>query len=138
MRRAHLIPVIALGLLTLSSQAAQAQAAKAATSNTVKISEEKPGLLAKAAVKADSATAIALAAVPGGRVVSAEIENEDGALIYSFDIRVTGKSGIDEVHVDARTGKVLKKEHETPADEKAEAAKERAAAKKTTTKKPPM
>lgn len=101
----------------------------------VVIKEEKPGLLKKAVIKSEVATASALAKVPGGKIQSAEIEEEDGKLIYSFDIKVAGKSGIDEVAVDAKTGAVSV-EHETPADEAKEAkadaakeAKEKAAAK---------
>ena len=43
-----------------------------------------------------------------------------------------GKSGVEEVDVSAISGKVLSVEHETPADEKKEAAADRrtAAAKK--------
>lgn len=129
---------MSVSLLFVAVHAIESQPTRTVRSAAVNLSEEKPGLLAKAVVKTDSATALALAAVPGGRVVSAEIENEDGALIYSFDIRVTGKPGIDEVHIDARTGRVLKKEHETPADERAEAAKDRAGAKQATAKKPPV
>ena len=65
-----------------------------------------------------------------------------GKLIYSFDIKVAGKSGIEEVAVDAMTGKVLVVEHESPKQEAkekaADAAKEKAAAKAkpATAKKP--
>ena len=65
-----------------------------------------------------------------------------GKLIYSFDIKVAGKSGIEEVAVDAMTGKVLAVKHESPKQEAkekaADAAKEKAAAKAkpATAKKP--
>ncbi|MBL0172768.1 MAG: PepSY domain-containing protein [Gemmatimonadaceae bacterium] len=108
----------------------------------VKVSEDKPGLLKKAKIAADSAVAIARATVPGGTISGAEIEEEDGALIYSFDIKVAGKKGVEEIHVDAVSGKVLTREHEEPASEKAEAARETAekAARKTppVTRKPPI
>jgi uncharacterized membrane protein YkoI len=54
----------------------------------------------------------ALARVPGGRITEAELE-EDGRLLYSFDIRVEGRSGVEEVQVDARTGEVVSIEHES-------------------------
>jgi uncharacterized membrane protein YkoI len=54
----------------------------------------------------------ALARVPGGRITEAEFE-EDGRLLYSFDIRVEGRSGVEEVQVDARTGEVVSIEHES-------------------------
>lgn len=92
----------------------------------VSVKEEKPGLLKKVKVAPEAATAAAQAKVPKGRIISAEIEEEDGKLIYSFDIRTKGKSGIDEVNVDAITGAVLSVQHETPRDE----AREKAADKK--------
>ena len=108
---------------------------------TMKISEEKPGLLKKAKITGDAATATALAKVPGGKVEKAEIENEKGKLIYSFDLKVAGKSGIEEVAVDAMTGAVLSVEHEDAAAEakeaKADKAKEAKEAKaKAKVKKP--
>ena len=101
--------------LVLSPAVALAQA--------VTVKEAAPGLLRKAKVGAEAATATARARVPQGKIVSAEIEEEDGKLLYSFDLKTEGKTGIDEVAVDALTGKVLKVQHETPADE----AKEKAA-----------
>lgn len=107
----------------------------------VVVKEEKPGLLKKATIKPEVATATALAKVPGGKIQSAEIEEEDGKLIYSFDIKVAGKSGIEEVAVDAKTGTATV-EHETPEDEakEAKADKEKAAkaAKPASTAKPPV
>lgn len=92
-----------------------------------------------------AAAATALAKVPKGTIESVELEREEGKLLYSYDIRVAGKSGIDEVRVDAMTGAVIGKAvHESPAAEKKEAADEakekKAAATKTAAKvkKPPM
>lgn len=48
-----------------------------------------------------------------GRVAKAELEKEDETLIYSFDTKVVGKDGVTEVHVDAKTGAVLKVEGES-------------------------
>jgi hypothetical protein len=95
----------------------------------VTVKEEKPGLLKKAKVSADTAIAHAQAKLPKAKLKSAEIEEEGGKLIYSFDFETAGKSGIDEVNVDAVTGKVLAVEHETPKSEAAEAAKDKAKAK---------
>ena len=94
----------------------------------VTVTEEKPGLLKKAKITAEAATASAQAKVPKGTLKSAEIEEEDGKLIYSFDFETAGKSGSDEVNVDAITGKVLGVEHETPKSEAAEKAKDKAKA----------
>jgi uncharacterized membrane protein YkoI len=59
--------------------------------------------------------------VRNGTVKSAELEREHGRLIYSYDIEVPGKSGIDEVNIDAMTGKVVAKTHEGATAERNEA-----------------
>jgi uncharacterized membrane protein YkoI len=87
--------------------------------------ETQAQLAREARVTERAARATALARVPGGRVKSAELEREHGKLIYSFDIQVAGRSGIDEVNVDAMTGAVIAKQHEGPAEERAEARAER-------------
>jgi uncharacterized membrane protein YkoI len=71
----------------------------------------------------DSTTArrSALAKVPGGRVLKGELENENGRLVYSFDIKRGTQPGIEEVQVDARNGAVVSLEHESPSAEAAEA-----------------
>lgn len=100
----------------------------------VKVTENKPGLLKKAKVTADAAIAVAKARLPNATISAAEIEEENGKLIYSFDMKTAGKSGIDEVNVDALTGKVVGKvQHESPAAEKKEADED---APKKAVKKP--
>ncbi|HKC55858.1 MAG TPA: PepSY domain-containing protein [Vicinamibacterales bacterium] len=93
-----------------------------------------PSALAKEA-KVDEATAAAAARarVPNGTIRSVELEREKGRLIYSYDFTVTGKKGVEEVNVDAASGKVVATEHESAATERTEAAKE-ATAKKGTKK----
>ena len=90
------------------------------------------GARPKPKISADSAQRVALAVVPGGKVRSHELEREKGTLIYSFDIAVAGKPGIEEVNVDATSGAVVAHEHESDAAERKEArrdARERARAK---------
>ena len=104
---------IALAALPAAAQvAAKTPAAKHETMAQLK---------AEAKVTEKAARATALAQVPGGAVKSGELERENGRLLYSFDIATKGKTGIDEVQVDAITGTVLSNKHETPAMEKAEA-----------------
>jgi uncharacterized membrane protein YkoI len=79
-----------------------------------------------------SARAIASAKVPGGHIKSHELEREHGHLVYSFDFVVPGKSGIDEVNVDAMNGAVLAVEHEGPKAERREKAQEKREANKST------
>jgi len=100
-----------LSLLVLSAGSLAAQQAVPA------LKEDKPGLAAQATVSADSAMHIAHLRVPRGTVAAREIEEEDGKLIYSFDMKVPGRTGIEEVNVNARTGAVVGVEHESPAKE---------------------
>lgn len=107
-----------------------------------------PAKLAKQAkVSEDSARGIAQAKVPGGTVQALELENEKGKLIYSFDFKVAGKDGIEEVTVNALDGSVVSVAHESAADEakekKAEAKEKKPGAMgmkkagaKDTTRKP--
>ncbi len=53
-------------------------------------------------------------------VTEGELEVERGCLVYSFDMRVAGKNGAEEVGIDAGTGKVLFHEHESTKQEEAE------------------
>jgi hypothetical protein len=83
--------------------------------------ELKPTELpALAKISFQQATAAALKAAPGG-VLKAELEVEDGNLMYSFEI-VGADKGITEVEIDAGNGQVLGTEKETgeKEDNKAE------------------
>ena len=102
-----------------------AQAAAQQTKVTVKA--DKPSYLREATVSADSAIRVALARIPSGQVRQAALEREDDRLVYSFDIAVAGKAGIDEVLVDAKTGEVVEVAHESPEDEAREEKKEKQA-----------
>jgi uncharacterized membrane protein YkoI len=99
----------------------------------VKKAETQASLKKEAKVSEATARATALKEVPNGVVKSSELEREGGKLIYSYDITVPGKTGIDEVNVNAVDGSVVAKQHETPKAEKAEAVKE--AKEKKATKK---
>ncbi|WP_411279151.1 PepSY domain-containing protein [Gemmatimonas sp.] len=112
--------------IVTSSLIALAVASTSLSAQSITVKEEKAGMLKLAKVTPSTATATALAKVPGGKVQSAEIEKEDGKLVYSFDIKVAGKSGIEEVLVDATSGAVVSVAHETPADEAKEAKADKA------------
>ena len=111
--------LIATVLISLAAASAGAQQAPAA-----KVSKEQSALRAAAKVSEDSARAIALKAVPGATVKEGELEKENGKLVWSFDLKVAGKKGVEEVQVDAITGKVVSHEHESDAAEKKEARDE--------------
>ena len=87
-------------------------------------------LAAQAKITLDSARGIALARVPHGTVASEELERENGHLIYSFDVKVPNRSGIQEVNVNALTGTVLGVHHENAAAEQREAHLDSTAARK--------
>lgn len=67
----------------------------------------------------------ALAAVPG-EVLESELENEDGRLVFVFEIRramADGSTGVEEVLVDPETGSVLAVENEAGEEDDEEAGK---------------
>ncbi len=79
-------------------------------------------LKARAKVTEADARATALATVPGATVQSAELEIERRKLVWSFDLTVPKSADVVEVQVDARTGRIVSRKTETPADQAKEAA----------------
>ncbi len=134
---------IAIAATTTVAGAQAPAASKAAVKSTTTASttakrhrrtakkETQADLQKAAKISEADARATALKQVPNGTVKSEELEREHGKLIYSYDITVPGKTGIDEVNVNAIDGSVVGKQHETPKAEKAE-AKQEAKEKKTT------
>ena len=90
------------------------------------------GLPGLAKISKAEAQKIALARVKSlsAEIGSAELEIEQGCLIYSFDIRLSRKSGVEEIMVDAGTGKIVSQKHETAVQEAAEQAKDKTNSKK--------
>jgi uncharacterized membrane protein YkoI len=88
--------------------------------------ETQAQLQAEAKVTQAAAQKTALAKVANGKIKSSELEREHGKLVWSFDISTPGSKNITEVQVDAKTGKIVAVEVETPKDQ----AKEKAADKK--------
>jgi uncharacterized membrane protein YkoI len=140
----NLTKLVAIALVTVASAGA-AQSAPAAKATNKPKAAAKPGykktlpdsLVRQAKIAEAAAATTALARVPNGRISSVELEREDGKLLYSYDIKVAGKPGVDEVHVDAATGAVIGNVvHESVAVEKKEARDKKAATKPT--KKPPV
>ena len=86
-------------------------------------------LVKQASVSEAAAAKTAAARVPNGRIQAVELENEGGSLIYSYELKVPGRSGIEEINVNAKTGAVVSTEHESPASERGEAKAERAGKK---------
>src|SRR5262245_45947627 len=79
-----------------------------AINSSRKVTKEHPEITMHAAEN------IALTKEPG-KLLSSELENEDGKLVYSFDIDHSGV--IHEVSVDAETGKMVADTVEDPSEE---------------------
>jgi hypothetical protein len=80
-------------------------------------------LLALCKVPEADARVAALAAVKADKMVvvkSSELEVEQGCLVWSYDIKVTDKKGIQEVFIDAGNGQILSQSHESERQERAE------------------
>ncbi len=110
--------VITVGaaLVTSSSLAAQGPAT---------YPKDLPAALVKQAkVSEADAARKALAAVPNGEIKAVELESEGGRLIYSYELKVKGHAGIEEVNVNAVTGAVVNTEHERGASEADEGSEE--------------
>lgn len=111
---------IVIALCCLAAVAAILAAAKGRTAEAKPapkgsirpVGKVKPAdLPALAKILFESALKAALVAVPG-QVIKAELEVEDGNLMYSFEIVDAGKA-ITEVEIDAGDGKVLGTEDES-------------------------
>lgn len=83
--------------------------------------ESASELAAQATITRAQAEDIALTKAVGGQVKSGELEKEHGHLVWSFDIATPGNPNITEVQVDARSGKIVSVETETPAQQAKEA-----------------
>ena len=126
MRCAFLFAAVAVAAVAVAGSSAQAQA-------TYK--RDIPDSLARRAkITESAAAATAKRRVPKAKIDAVELERENGKLMFSYDMKTPGQSGIDEVNVDAITGKIIGFSHESPATEQKEAAAEakEAKAKKTT------
>ena len=135
MKKAHLAVFSLVTVLGVSPVfASQTQTTKTEVKTETKTTEktehkhmksDQAALQKEAKITMDAARATALKKAPG-KIESSELEKEHGKLIYSFDIVLSGKPGVEEVNVSARTGKIVAKHHETPRAEIKEQAKEQA------------
>lgn len=111
-RVTFLINLLTESLPMIRRMSALALLATAATLSAqpspLKVKEEKPGLLKQAKVTPEAALATASAKVPGTTLKGAEIEREDGKLLYVFSFTKAGAKGEDEVLVNALTGALHK------------------------------
>jgi uncharacterized membrane protein YkoI len=117
-----------LALMFLVTVAATASAAPVDCTIHPKKGATKDELAGMAKVTQADAQKTALASLKDpskATVKEAELEAEHGCLVYSFDIEVAGKTGVQEVQIDAGSGKILSSKHESPKAEAAEKAKDK-------------
>ena len=79
--------------------------------------KEQAALLAQVKVSREQAEQAALTKVPDGTIKYAELESDNGELIWSFDVATPGSRNVTEVNVDAVTGGVISVATETPEQE---------------------
>ena len=113
------LPAVALGFM-LVIPAAPAFAAWRCSIHPPKTASDAQ-LRSMAKISQSKAEKIALKRVDhGAKITSAEIEAEQGCLIWSFDLKVLGRKGIQEVNIDAGNGKILGVHHESASQESSE------------------
>ena len=83
------------------------------------------GLAQLTQVEAENIAVARLTSSETVSTTSAELESEHGCLIWSFDLRVPRKSGMQEIQINAGNGKVLSVKHESARHEATEMLNER-------------
>jgi uncharacterized membrane protein YkoI len=110
MKKASVITgMVMAGLIALGGTAVSAQQSNPAGTIPVK-NEEEARFAGMAKVSMDSAINAALKEVQG-KVLRAELENQNGYLVYGIEIAKTDHQIVD-VKVDAGDGKILKVEND--------------------------
>lgn len=78
-------------------------------------------LVKLAKISSSDAEKVALKIVGGeegaSEIFACELEVEDGYLVYSVEVKVGGEEGVEELLIDAGSGKVLLREHESDEGE---------------------
>ena len=115
-RKLLFLTVLPFGVLVAQQPSRQAE------QSGVTIKAEKREYSSQAKITSQVAVDSALARVPGGQIHEGELEQEHGRLVYSFDVVVPQRKGVEEVQVDARSGKVVSVKHESAAAEAKEHA----------------
>jgi hypothetical protein len=76
-------------------------------------------------ISKQEATKIALTRVPDGTIKSAELETENGKLIWSFDISRPKTANITEIQVDAKKGDIVSEQTETAGQQATESQEDK-------------
>lgn len=123
MKRPYRMMVFAAALLALSgcgsagdadegAVAAQEDAAPPEPAEAV-LAVDGEGLLEQVRVSDGEARVVALRNVAEGHITTAALKEEDGRLVYVYDVEIAGRPGTTRVRVDALTADVLSPEDVT-------------------------
>ena len=121
---------LVVSLILLGSSSASAAELKCSIHPAKGTADSALSSLAKVSRADSKNTALALYQWRSATASEGELEVEHNCLIYSFDIRLAGNAGVDEIMVDAGTGSIISRTHETAKQEAAEAAADKATAGK--------
>ncbi len=78
----------------------------------VYVKEMPDSLVRRAKIEEAIAAETAHKRLPKGHIEHVVLHTENGRLVYLYNVRTEGKSGLDEVRVSAVTGKVIGIHHE--------------------------
>lgn len=71
---------------------------------------------ARSTITREQAETTALKLVPGGSIVSGNLERGKGRLVWWFDVSIPGSENVKAIQVDAYTGAVVSNTIESPVD----------------------
>lgn len=106
MKNTKQLVALALGGLLFTASAAFVATASGQLNGSIKVTQDNEANYADiSSVTIDQAVSSALKVQPG-KVIKAELENEDGYLVWG--VEVASNNQINEVKVDAKNAKILK------------------------------
>ena len=89
------------------------------------LEEDSPGLLAQATITDAAARAVALERFPNGQIVDAEIDEDDGRVMYKYQLRLASERRGVDVDIDAKTGAIVAVEEKAAEEDDADDAVDR-------------
>lgn len=119
--------VIAFVLVLIAAPCAQAAMKESSLRCSIRSKEgtsmsDLQALVRVSQVRARGTALASLNTMSPATVTKGELEVERGCLVYSFDIQISGRPGIEELIVDPGTGELLEHSHEDATQEAAEGA----------------
>lgn len=107
-------PVYEFDLMSAGKSGHQQVTVDAVTGSVMQVDQKSgnPMQGGQPRVSMAAARKTAMQRVPNSAVIREEFEHKHGKPVYTFNLQTMGKTGYDEVSVDANTGSILKVEHE--------------------------